>query len=90
MLAAELSALARVRGARYVLVEGPRVRERASWLPAQAADLTDAQALCQLVPDLAERDVYVCGSPGWMDAVLAAARGGGVPAEQLHAERFSY
>ena len=90
VLAAELSALARVRGARYVLVEGPRVRERASWLPAQAAHLTDAQALCQLVPDLAERDVYVCGSPGWMDAVLAAARGGGVPAEQLHAERFSY
>jgi glycerol uptake facilitator-like aquaporin len=26
-----------------------------------------------------------CGS-----AVLAAAKGGGVPAEQLHAERFSY
>jgi ferredoxin-NADP reductase/DMSO/TMAO reductase YedYZ heme-binding membrane subunit len=90
VLSAELSALAAQRGARYVTVTGPRIRGRASWLPEAAAGLTDAQALAQLVPDVAERDVFVCGAPAWMDAARQAAVDCGVPADQLHLERFEY
>ena len=90
VLAGEISALATVRGARYVQVEGRRVRGRASWLPAQAAHLSDAQALRELVPDIAAHDVYLCGSDGWMTAARAAALEAGVPPEAIHLERFTY
>ena len=46
--------------------------------------------MLRIVPDLAQRDVYVCGNPAWMDAVVAAAADAGVPAESIHHERFSY
>ena len=45
--------------------------------------------LIALVPDIAERDVYVCGPPAMTSAVLEALRALKVPAAQVHAERFS-
>ncbi len=86
----ELKHLATAKGARYVVVEGPRVSDRASWLPAQAGHLDDAAALRELVPDVADHDVFICGSDGWMDAAEAAASAAGVPARNIHLERFSY
>jgi ferredoxin-NADP reductase len=90
VLADELHELATRLGARYVAVPGRRVPGRSSWLPATAAHLSDAEALTQLVPDVAERDVFLCGAPGWMDAVRHAALAAGVPAHQIHLERFVY
>lgn len=45
-------------------------------------------SLHQLVPDITERDVYVCGPPAMTAAVLAGLRDLRVPARQVHAERF--
>ena len=90
VLADELLELARLKGARVVAVVGHRQRDRSSWLPVDSAHLGDAEALLRIVPDLAQRDVYVCGNPAWMDAVIAAAKDAGVPAESIHSERFSY
>jgi predicted ferric reductase len=42
-----------------------------------------------LVPDIAERDVYVCGPPEMTQATQATLRGYGVPARQITTERFS-
>lgn len=42
------------------------------------------------MPDIAERDVYVCGNPAWMDTVIAAAHEAGVPHDAVHHERFTY
>lgn len=89
-LADELRDLAAARGARYLLIEGSRVRNRASWLPAQAEHLSDEAALREICPDIADHDVYLCGAPGWMDAAEAAAVAAGVPAENVHLERFTY
>jgi predicted ferric reductase len=50
----------------------------------------DAAAVRRLVPDAAQRDVYVCGPPGMMDAVIRSLRSLGVPPAQIHAERFAY
>ncbi|MBC2905731.1 ferric reductase-like transmembrane domain-containing protein [Streptomyces cupreus] len=44
--------------------------------------------LHQLVPDIIERDVYVCGPPAMNSAVLSALRDLQVPVRQVHAERF--
>jgi ferredoxin-NADP reductase len=90
VLADELLALARDRGARVVAVIGPRAPGRPSWLPADAAHLTDAEALLSIVPDVADRDVYVCGNQHWMDLVVDAARAAGVAADAIHHERFGY
>jgi predicted ferric reductase len=90
LLVDELTALAKTRGARFFVVAGPRATGRPSWLPQHAAHLGDVQALRQLVPDIGGHDVYICGSPGWMDAAEAAATGAGVPPENVHIERFTY
>ncbi|MDX3567810.1 ferredoxin reductase family protein [Streptomyces sp. ID05-47C] len=48
----------------------------------------EPQSLRALVPDITERDVYVCGPPAMTSAVLGALRGLEVPQIQVHAERF--
>ena len=86
----ELVALAQARGARLFIATGSRVPDRQSWLPANAAHLSDVEGLRHLVPDVDQRDVYLCGSPGWMSAAERAALDAGVPREHVHLERFAY
>jgi ferredoxin-NADP reductase len=45
--------------------------------------------LKELVPDIAERDVYVCGPPGMIDRILPDLREASVPRHHLHVERFA-
>jgi predicted ferric reductase len=45
--------------------------------------------LKELVPDLEERDVFVCGPPGLTDAVARNLRAAGVHRRHIHAERFA-
>jgi predicted ferric reductase len=90
VLADELRSLAAARGARYVQVEGRRIEGRHSWLPRQAAHLTDAQGLLDLVPDVAEHEVYLCGADEWMSAARSAVLDAGVPRDAVHLERFAY
>jgi predicted ferric reductase len=49
-----------------------------------------AKSLLGLIPDLAERDLYVCGPPGLIEDVVAAARDGGLPPESIHQELYSW
>jgi ferredoxin-NADP reductase len=86
----ELDTLVASRGARVFYAIGPRIAGRASWLPRQAAGLSDAEALRQLVPDVADNDVYLCGADAWMQAARQAALDAGVPPERIHLERFSW
>lgn len=86
----ELDELAARRGARVIYAVGPRIGTRPSWLPVSAAHLSDAQALRELVPDIADNDVYLCGAQPWMEAAAAAARECGVPRQNIHLERFSW
>ncbi len=86
----ELSTLAAARRAKFFVVTGHRASDRPSWLPQHAAHLGDVEALCQLAPDVAKHDVFICGSPGWMDAAERAVIAAGVPSEHVHLERFTY
>jgi len=74
----EVIALVEQRNGRLHEVIGPRDEVR-----------FDARALRHLVPDLAERDVYVCGPGGFSDAVVIAARRLGVPSHRIHHEAFA-
>ncbi|MFJ9020390.1 ferric reductase-like transmembrane domain-containing protein [Streptomyces sp. NPDC102259] len=74
----ELRELALTKGAELHLVTGPPV-------PDQLAP----RELAALVPDIAERDVFLCGPPPMMNAVLGTLRELDVPKPQIHFERFS-
>jgi predicted ferric reductase len=86
----DLEKLAERRGIVVHYLTGARATGRTSWLPATFGAIDDSAALRTLVPDLPVRDVFVCGPDAWMDAVSAAALSAGLPAEQLHTERFTW
>jgi predicted ferric reductase len=74
----ELRQIAHAKGAVLHVVSGPAVPDRLA-----------PEALAQLVPDVRDRDVFVCGPPGMAGAVLRSLRALRVPKPQIHAERFS-
>jgi predicted ferric reductase len=80
----ELDVLARRRGIEVHYLLGQRGS------PAMPRDPLDARGLVTLVPDILERDVYVCAPASMMRATEAALRTLGVPRRQIHAERFAY
>lgn len=49
----------------------------------------EPENLLRLVPDIQQRDVYVCGPPAMTATVLASLRRLRVPNQQVHAEKFS-
>ncbi|MEU2350187.1 ferredoxin reductase family protein [Modestobacter sp. NPDC049651] len=85
----EFDALVRQRGLRLLWLPGPR-RSPGSWLGAGAGDASDLAALRWWLPDIAERDVYVCGPGPWADAVRRTALAAGVPAANVHLESFGW
>lgn len=79
----ELRDLAAPRGAQVHLLVGDH-RDPAS------RGLLSARHLRQLVPDIARRDVFLCGPPAMADATTASLRAAGVPRSHLHTERFAF
>ena len=67
----------------------PRTRRPGS-APACTREVDDLQALRHWVPDVAERDVYVCGPQAWTDLVRADLLRAGLPPEHLHLETFGW
>ena len=55
----------------------------------EGRDLLTAAHLRELVPDLRERDVYLCGPPAMVAAIEKDVRRAGVPRRALHVERFA-
>lgn len=45
--------------------------------------------IARLVPDIAERDVFVCGPPPMVNGIMPALKELGVPKRNIHYERFS-
>ncbi len=78
VLGAEIADLAQRRGGTLYELTGSR---------AQAA--IDERSLPHIVPDLADRDVYVCGPEGFVTDVVAVAKVLGVPDEAIHHEAFA-
>lgn len=85
----ELDRLAAQRGVRVTFLLGPRPR-RPSWVPHDAAHLSDVEVLRRISPDVAAHDVYLCGPDAWADLARAAVRAAGVPDGRVHIERFAW
>ena len=56
---------------------------------AEGSRLLAPDHLRELVPDIAARDVYVCGPPAMTDAIERNVRASGVPKPFIHVERFA-
>jgi len=80
----ELEQLARSRGAELRYLIG---RRGSAELPG---DPLAPEGLRNLVPDIASRDVYVCGPIPMLDAVRRSLHRLRVPRSQVHLERFAY
>ena len=89
LFARELDVLAAERGLQVLWLPGHR-RAADSWVGATGGPADDVALLRRWVPDVAERDVYLCGAPAWMAAAREAALACGVPPTHVHLERFEY
>ncbi|MEU6763793.1 ferredoxin reductase family protein [Streptomyces sp. NPDC046853] len=74
----ELRDLALAKGAELHLVTG-----------SPTPDKLAPRELRRMVSDIADRDVFLCGPPPMMNAVLGTLDQLGVPKQQIHFERFS-
>jgi ferredoxin-NADP reductase len=75
----EVATLVARRGGQLHEVLGSRERVR-----------FDADLLRRLVPDIAAREVYICGPDGFRDNIVDAASRLGVTEEQIHQEAFGF
>jgi ferredoxin-NADP reductase len=73
---AELERLAGERGTDLHFVVGPECE-------------LSRDALVGLVPDIAERDAFVCGPPAMVDGTRASLLEAGLPARHIFTERFA-
>ncbi len=85
----EFRELRDARGLEVFALPGSR-RRPDSWLSDHAGAVSDERALLAWVPDLRERDVYVCGPEAWTEAVRRTTERAGLPADQLHVETFRW
>ncbi|WP_414942079.1 ferric reductase-like transmembrane domain-containing protein [Amycolatopsis sp. cmx-11-51] len=83
VLLPELRGLAQARGAVVHVLSGP------SNPAGPHGPVLGAHSLRRMVPDVRNRDVFVCGPPGMTSATLRGLRELRVPNQQVHAERFS-
>jgi len=81
VFADELEELRRTRGVSLHYVIGDHATDEGS-------SLLSPEHLGELVPDLAEREVYLCGPPAMTSITEKRLRAAGVPRRRLHIERF--
>jgi ferredoxin-NADP reductase/DMSO/TMAO reductase YedYZ heme-binding membrane subunit len=85
----ELAALSSEKGLRVLQLPGHR-RGDDSWLGDGVGTVDDLTALLYWVPDIAERDVFVCGPAPWTDLVRDTLTAAGLPEDRLHLETFAW
>jgi predicted ferric reductase len=89
LFAHELQALVHERGLFVLSLPGHR-RRTDSWLGQGIGPVDDLQALLHWIPDIADRDVYLCGPDHWTELVKHALTAAGLPTDQLHLETFKW
>ena len=80
----ELQAMARIASASICgSLLGPEIGD-------DQTDQLGIPALRHHIPDIADRDVFVCGPPAMLDALRRRLAALHVPSRQIHYERFEY
>jgi len=88
-LLAETRAIAAQRGFHLIELEGQR-GVGTSWMNADYSGRSDLERIKDLVPDLVDSDVYICGPTAWTRSVEKTMKEAGVESRQIHAEEFAW
>ena len=88
----ELNVLAQRLGLQLLNLPGRR-RSSDSWIGdgvGVGKEVSDLQALRYWIPDIADRDVYVCGPEAWAELVLRDLDEACVKPDHIHLETFAW
>jgi predicted ferric reductase len=88
LFASEFGYLAQRGDLRVQPLRGARSPGSGWWGGSRPVEPDDA--LLRLVPDVLDREVYVCGPGPWMTQVQRTLRSLGVPQSAIHAEEFTW
>lgn len=88
LFAGEFAALARTSDLRVIPLLGSR-RTRSDWWGGHQSDPPET-LLRRTVPDVLDREIYLCGPPEWMRSVRESLRRMGIPGRHVHAEEFGW
>lgn len=88
LFADELQVLAAERGLQVIGLPGTRRRPDSVLGPAAGDD--ELSALLHWIPDVAERDVYLCGPTAWTSGFTRLVLAAGVPPTRIHTESFGW
>lgn len=77
----ELEHIAATRGAQLIFLIGPS---------ADPVNAITAGNLTRLVPDIRQRDIYLCAAPGLSSVARGALAGAGVQRREIHQEEFAF
>ncbi len=89
-LLTELQEISDRRGFSLHVLAGNR-RSESSWLPSTiSSNVSDEQALLDLVPHIKEADVYICGPSTFTKRITESLKQLGAPKNQIHAEEFAW
>lgn len=83
----ELDQLAEVPGVRVVIMCS---RDHAAEVWAGKRGRISAEVLTEDVPDLGDREIFVCGPAGYMESVRLLLDGLGVSGNRVHEESFTF
>jgi predicted ferric reductase len=85
----ELDVLAAAKGLQVVHLPAPR-RTPTSVLGPAAHGMPELIALRRWIPDIADRDVFLCGPSAWTDGFERLVLAAGVPGDRIHTESFGW
>jgi ferredoxin-NADP reductase len=77
------------KGLHVLHLPGPR-RSPTSVLSPATPGMPELIALRRWIPDIADRDVFLCGPSTWTDGMERLVLADGVPAERIHTESFGW
>jgi predicted ferric reductase len=63
---------------------------RVHYLVGDNSECLSTRSILRLIPNVAQRDVYMCGPPGMTDKVRSSLRRAGLVDDYIHEERFAF
>jgi predicted ferric reductase len=85
----ELETLAAHRGLHVIDLPGPRHTSTSVLGPATRG-MSEVIALQRWIPDIAEREVFLCGPSTWTDGMERLLFAAAVPSDRIHTESFGW
>lgn len=89
LLTSTLSDLVTTRGLQWYQLLGGRSYGPSPWVPATDPPIDGSALIEQVVPNVRQSDVYLCGPQEWMSAVEKDLKKVGVKRKAVHCEAFA-